>query len=78
MEKPHQGTIANATTKHISWPRIMLIYFGHRQVTSAAKGMKLQAIEVPNVANANATEAKKTPALDLDVYVWSKIPLSRS
>jgi len=56
----------------------MLIYFGHRQVTSAAKGMKLQAIEVPSVAKAKAAEAKNTPALDLDVYVWSKIPLSKS
>ena len=40
----------------------MLRYFGSRQVTSAAKGMKLHAIEVPSVAKAKLAEAKKTPA----------------
>jgi hypothetical protein len=31
-------------------------------VTSAAKGIKLQAMEVPSVAKAKLAAAKKTPA----------------
>lgn len=56
----------------------MLMYLGNKHVTSAAKGIKLQAIEVPRVANAKHAEAKNTPALDLEVYDWSKMPLRRS
>jgi hypothetical protein len=46
---------------------MMLIYFGAKQVTSAAKGAILQAIDVPKVAKAKDAEAKKTPARALDV-----------
>ena len=55
--------MANAISNISSCPRMMLIYFGARQVTSAANGMKLHAIEVPKVANAKIAEAKNTPAL---------------
>lgn len=54
------------------------MYFGKRQVTSAANGMKLHAIDVPRVAKAKLAEAKKTPARALDEYDSSRIPLSRS
>lgn len=40
----------------------MFRYFGAMQVTSAAKGVMLQAIDVPRVAKAKDAEAKKTPA----------------
>lgn len=54
------------------------MYLGSRQVTSAANGMKLQAIEVPSVANAKLADAKKTPARALDEYDSSRIRFSRS
>jgi hypothetical protein len=57
-----QGTMANARRRQRNWPRTMLRYAGSRQVTSAAKGMKLQAIEVPSVAKAKLAAAEKTPA----------------
>lgn len=47
---------------------MMLIYLGIKQVTSAANGMKLHAIDVPKVAKAKQAEAKKTPALAFDEY----------
>ena len=62
-----KGSIANAIMRHKSWPRMILMYFGSKQVTSAAKGVMLQAIEVPSVAKVKDAEAKKTPARDLDV-----------
>jgi hypothetical protein len=59
--------MANAIMRHRNCPRMMLIYFGAKQVTSAAKGVILQAIDVPKVAKAKDAEAKKTPARALDV-----------
>lgn len=78
VEQTYQGTIAKAMTRHNSWPRMMLMYLGRRQVTSAANGMKLQAIEVPRVANAKLADAKKTPARALEEYDSSRIRFSRS
>jgi hypothetical protein len=69
--------MANAIMRQRNWPRIMLMYFGARQVTSAAKGTILQAMEVPSVAKAKEAEAKKIPARDLDVYVSSRTPSRR-
>lgn len=62
-----QGTIENASIRHKNWPRMMLMYFGRRQVTSAANGVMLQAMEVPSVAKAKTAEAKKMPARALEV-----------
>lgn len=62
-----QGTMANAIIRQINWPRMILMYFGRRHVTSAANGMMLQAIDVPSVAKAKAMEVKKTPARALEV-----------
>lgn len=59
-------------------PRIMFKYFGAMHVTSAAKGVILQAIDVPRVANANAAEAKNTPARALEEYDSSRMPSRRS
>jgi hypothetical protein len=56
---------------------MMLIYFGARQVTSAANGTMLHAIDVPRVANAKEADAKKIPARDLEVYVSSRTPSRR-
>lgn len=74
----YHGTIANARIKQINWPRIIFTYLGARQVTSAANGTMLHAIEVPIVANANEADAKNTPARAFDVYEWSKIPFNKS
>lgn len=46
---------------------MMLRYLEARYVTSAAKGTILQAMDVPNVENANAADAKNTPARALEV-----------
>lgn len=43
------------------------MYFGARQVISAAKGTALHAIDVPRVANAQAAAVKNTPARALGV-----------
>jgi hypothetical protein len=57
---------------------MILRYFGRRQVTSAAKGMKLHAIDVPRVANAKHADAKKTPARAPEEYDRSRMPFSKS
>jgi hypothetical protein len=38
---------------------MILMYLGAKQVTSAAKGVMLQAIDVPKVAKAKEAEAKR-------------------
>ena len=53
------------------------MYFGSRQVTSAANGVILHAMEVPRVAKAKDAEAKKTPARDLEVHPSSRTPFKR-
>jgi hypothetical protein len=74
----YHGTIEKAMIRHSNWPRIMLIYLGRREVTSAANGMKLQAMDVPRVANAKLAEAKNTPARAFDEYDSSRIRFRRS
>lgn len=59
-------------------PRTMLTYRGARQVTSAANGTILHAIVVPSAANANANDAKNTPARAWEVYDRSRMPFNRS
>src|SRR5688572_9240426 len=72
------GTMANASIRQTNCPRTMFRYLGRRQVTSAAKGIKLQAMDVPRVAKAKLADAKKTPALAAGLYPRSSMPLRRS
>lgn len=54
------------------------MYRGARLETSAENGTILQAMVVPNAANAKHKDAKNTPALALEVYVRSRMPFRRS
>lgn len=63
----YQGTMAKEMIRHRNCPRMMLMYLEARYVTSAAKGTILQAMDVPNVENANDADAKNTPARALEL-----------
>lgn len=52
-----QGVMAKARIRHMTWPRIILIYFGHKDVKSAPNGRKLHASEVPRLVESTDLSA---------------------